>query len=146
MFGIPNEVISIAGGAVTSFLFQYWKESRQEKAEQFQRMMDAIKANNDSHDLAKARSNDATGNWARKTIALFSLCAVVLLPVIVSFFGKSTFVEVNVEQPSSFFNLIPATVRTYFVEIPGALLTPEIRCSLLYVCGYYLGNEIKANK
>lgn len=142
MFGIPNEVVSIAGGAISSFLMAYMAARAKERAEVFEMALKAEDKSIESHDKAKARSNDAQGNKVRMLLVLFSLSAAVLIPFFMSLVGKSTFVEVQVEQPAAFFNIIPATMRTYFVEIPGALLTAEIRCALLYICGFYLGKDV----
>ena len=68
------------------------------------------------------------------------------MPAVMSLIGTSTYVQVTATQPSMFFNFVPEMVRDYFVEIPGSLMTTEVRSVLIAISGFYLGSGVEARR
>lgn len=140
MFPIPTEAISLGLGAASGFIFKYLAVQAQDRADQFNRMMQSIDKADNSADLASKRvPNDKNGNIIRRIIVLSVLVGVILCPFILTLIDKTTVVEMTTPV-HSFFGLFTWGGNTEFVELPSYLLSKELYQGLLYILGFYFGN------
>lgn len=141
IFGmIPIDLITMAAGGVSGFIFRYMSERAKEKHEQFK--MVAAKANLDITiaDAAAKREPLDMGKWVRRVIVVCVLFGVILAPFILAMLGKGTIVEVSQIGSSYLFGLFNEGNEIAFVELPSYLLMPEVRQSLMAIIGYYFGS------
>lgn len=137
---IPLELFTMLGGSITGFLFRYMAERARERQAQFDRMMGAIKAADDSADKAVARIPADVGKGIRRIIVLGVLFGVILAPFVLALLGKPIIVEVKEPIKEWAFGLWSTGGRTIFVEMQGYLLIPEVRQTLTALIGFYFGS------
>lgn len=107
------------------------------KAQQYEMMLGAITAKDDSRDKAAARTKDG-GTWMRR--ALYFLMLFVFVTVLLApFFGESVAVEQEVTKGILFWKKVVIEI----VEIQAVLFPVEIRTAFLAFIGYYLGQGTK---
>ena len=99
------ELITMAAGGLTGFIFRYLAERAKERAEIYKMAIGMKKAQDDSADKAAKRVPVDAGKWVRRAIVCAILFAVVLAPFILSITGHSTIVQVETEAPTWFFGL-----------------------------------------
>jgi len=135
------EIASLIGGAASGFIFKMMAQRAADDADRFNRMMDAIKAQDTSADNAIKRvPNDKAGNWIRRVIVLSVLFGVILAPFILTLINKPIITEV-VTPTKSFLGLFDIGGKTLFYQMQGYLLIPEIRQALLAIIGFYFGQS-----
>jgi len=140
------EMISMIGGAVSGFIFRYLSERAKEKADLMQMALNFKKASDDSADRAAKRVSIDVGKWVRRLIVICVLFGVIMAPFILALMGHSTIVQVETEQPTSFFGLFGGGIEVMFVELPSFLLVPELTQALTAIVGFYFGNAAAARK
>lgn len=142
----PLELFTMLGGSVTGFLFRYMAERAKDRQEQFERMMNVIKAADDSADKAAARVPADIGKGVRRLIVVAVLFGVILAPFILTLIGKPTIVEIHEPVKEWAFGLWSTGGRTVFVEMQGYLLIPEVRQTLTALIGFYFGSAAGKSK
>jgi hypothetical protein len=140
------ELITMAAGGLTGFIFRYLAERAKERAEIYKMAIGMKKAQDDSADKAAERVPIDAGKWVRRAIVCSILFAVVLAPFILSLMGYSTIVQVETESPAWFFGLFGGGTEIMFVELKGYLMVPEVRQSLTAIIGFYFGNAAAKTK
>lgn len=143
---MPTELISMLVGSAVGFLFRYLAEKRQAEKELFERLLTANKVTTENQDKAAKRVPLDVGKSVRQLIVLTVLFSTLFAPFILPFFGLPTFVEVDAQVPESFFGIVSATSKKYFVEIQGFLYTSENRQILVAIVGFYFGSAAASNK
>jgi hypothetical protein len=143
---MPTELISMLVGSAVGFLFRYLAEKRQSEKELFERLLTANKVTTENQDKAAKRVPLDVGKSVRQLIVLTVLFSTLFAPFILPFFGIPTFVEVDAKVPESFFGIVSATTKKYFVEIQGFLYTSENRQILVAIVGFYFGSAAASNK
>lgn len=136
------EIASLLGGALSGFIFRMMAQKAKDRQEQFEMWIKAVKAKDDSADLAVKRTpNDKAGNWIRRLIVISILFGVILAPFVLALMGKPVIVEVDIPVKEHLFGLFSTGGKTKFYELQSYLLVPEIRQALLIILGYYFGNS-----
>ena len=143
---IPMELITLAAGSLTGFLFRFMAERAKDRQAQFEMLMAKKNADEESRTKASERENNDSGKFIRRIIVMSILFGVVLAPFILALLGKSSIVEIDIENPSYFFGLFGGGTETSFVEMPSYLLIPEVRESLMAIIGYYFGSATASCK
>jgi len=143
---IPMELLTLAGGSITGFIFRFMAERAKERQDQFKMFMAQYQAEEDSRRAASSRENNDHGRWVRRFIVIFILFGVILAPFILAMMGKASIVEINLDKPSYLFGLFGGGTEKAFVELPSYLLMPEVRQSLMAIIGYYFGSATAATK
>jgi hypothetical protein len=137
---MPIELITMAAGGLTGFIFRYMAERARERAELWKFAIDQKKAEDDSADKAVKRVPVDVGKWVRRSIVVCILFGVVLAPFILSLLGHSTIVEVQTTGDEWLWGLFGGGSETAFVELKGYLMVPEVRQTLSAIVGFYFGN------
>ena len=143
---LTAEFLSLVGSSLVGFLFRSNAERRKEQAEVFNRIIEANKASNESHDSATDRVSISAGKWVRRLIVCCCLFGVILAPFILSVLGMSTIVQVEETGSEFLFGLFGGGTTISFVELKGYLLVPEVRQTLTALVGFYFGNATAARK
>ena len=137
---MPIELITMAAGGLTGFIFRYMAERAKERAELWKFAIDQKKAEDDSADRAAKRVPVDVGKWVRRAIVVCILFGVVMAPFILSLLGHSTIVEVETTGNEWLWGLFGGGSETAFVELEGYLMVPEVRQTLSAIVGFYFGN------
>ena len=137
---MPIELITMAAGGLTGFIFRYMAERAKERAELWKFAINQKKAEDDSADKAAKRVPVDVGKWVRRAIVVCILFGVVLAPFILSLLGQSTIVEVETTGDEWLWGLFGGGSETIFVELEGYLMVPEVRQTLSAIVGFYFGN------
>ena len=137
---MPIELITMAAGGLTGFIFRYMAERAKERAELWKFAINQKKAEDDSADKAAKRVPVDVGKWVRRAIVVSILFGVVLAPLILSLLGQSTIVEVETTGDEWLWGLFGGGSETIFVELEGYLMVPEVRQTLSAIVGFYFGN------
>jgi hypothetical protein len=137
---MPFELITMAVGGITGFIFRYMAERAKERAELWKFALDKKKAEDDSADKAVKRVPVDVGKWVRRAIVVCILFGVVLAPFFLSIMGYSTIVQVDLTGDEWLFGLFGGGSETAFVELDGYLMVPEVRQTLTAIVGFYFGN------
>ena len=140
------ELITLATGSLTGFLFRFMAERAKDRQAQFEMLIAKKNADEESRTKASERENNDSGKFIRRVIVMSILFGVVLAPFILALLGKSSIVEIDIEKPSYFFGLFGGGTETSFVEMPSYLLIPEVRESLMAIIGYYFGSATASCK
>ena len=141
---LTTEFLSLVGGSLAGFLFKSLAEKRQNEQERFNRMVDAIKTSDESHDKALQRVGTDAGKWVRRFIVLCVLFGTILAPFILPFFGIPTVVEVVEKRnaPLDIFGLFGTNDVITYETIKGYLFTQENRQILVTIVGFYFGSAV----
>lgn len=139
-------LLSMLGGGFAGFLMKYWLQKAQDLKEERAWRQNVNGMNLSNADAAAKRVPLDYGKGVRRIIVLGCMFAVILASFILTFFGKSTFVEITQNTPEALFGLIPAASHKVFVEIPGYFLAEENRQVLLALVSFYFGSNITADK
>ena len=137
---MPIELITMAAGGLTGFIFRYMAERAKERAELWKFAINQKKAEDDSADKAAKRVPVDVGKWVRRAIVVCILFGVVLAHFILSLLGQSTIVEVETTGDEWLWGLFGGGSETIFVELEGYLMVPEVRQTLSAIVGFYFGN------
>tara|TARA_R110001592_G_scaffold53291_2_gene163384 strand:- start:365 stop:817 length:453 start_codon:yes stop_codon:yes gene_type:complete len=141
---LTAEFLSLVGGSITGFIFKSLAEKRQNEQERFNRLLDANKANNESHNQAIQRVGSDAGKVVRRFIVLCILFGTIIAPFILPFFSVPTVVELVENKPHflDFFGLFGTYEDTTFVPVDGYLFTTENRQILVTIVGFYFGSAV----
>ena len=137
---MPIELITMIGGSIVGFIFRYMAERAKERHEIYKRAVGMKNAEDDSADKAAKRMPVDAGKWVRRLIVVIVLFGVILAPFLLSLLGLSTIVQVEMENPTSFFGLFGGGTEIAFVELKGYLMSSEVRQTLTAIVGFYFGN------
>lgn len=143
---IPTELITMAAGSIFGFIFRFMAERAKDRQAQFEMLMQKEKFAEDSRNAAAQRDSGDSGKIIRRIIVIATLFGVILAPFILAVMGKSSIVEVDVEQSSYLFGLFGGGTEKIFVELPSYLVAPEVRQSLMAIIGYYFGSATASCK
>ncbi len=136
---LTPELISLAFGSLTGFIFKYMAERAKEKDEQFKRMLSVIKASDDSADRAANRDGEA-GKWVRRFIVICVMFGVIMAPFLLALINTPIVVQVEDKSPEYLWGLIGGSAKTKFVELQGYLMVTEVRTIMTAIIGYYFGS------
>lgn len=137
---MPIELLTMAAGGITGFIFRYMAERAKERAELWRFALNRKKAEDESADKAVKRVPVDAGKWIRRIIVVCVLFGVILAPFILSLMGHATIVQVETTGDEWMFGLFGGGSETIFVELRGYLMVPEVRQTLTALVGFYFGN------
>jgi hypothetical protein len=134
------EMLSLIGGAASGFLFKLIANHQAEKAAQFSRLIDAIKASDESFNKAAQRvpPSDKSGNWTRRFLVISLVLSVLAGPMLLALINKPTVVEV-ITPARTFLGFWEYGGKTQFYELHGYLLSDQMRAMVSATFGYYFG-------
>jgi len=138
---IPVELISMAAGSLTGFIFKFWAQRAKERHDNFQLALQGIEALEKSRNNAVERVPVDAGKWVRRLIVVSTLFGVIIAPFILSILDEPIYVQVDSMTTSFLFGLFGGTPETYFVRIDGYLMIPEVRQTLTAIVGFYFGSS-----
>lgn len=137
---VPLELISMAVGGLGGFIMKYMAQKAQDEKERFERMLNTIKAIDESADRAVRRvPNDKAGNWTRRFIVISIVFGVILAPFFLAMLGKPVIVQIDVPVKTWFLGLFVTGGKPLFYQVSSYLLIPEVRTSLTALVGFYFG-------
>lgn len=136
---LSPDLFTLAAGTLGGFVFKLIAQAQANRQAQFDRMMGAIKASDDSADKASLRSNDSAGNWTRRIIVLVVLFGVILGPFFLVLIDKPIIVEVQKPFQDWFFGLLSSGGNVTFYQLPGYLLSDSLRQAFMALIGFYFG-------
>ena len=137
---MPIELLTMAGGAITGFVFRYMAERAKERSQLYEIALGTKKAQLESADAAAKRVPVEFGKWVRRAIVICVLFGVILAPFILSLMGQSTIVQIEETGGTFLFGLFGGGTEVKFVELQGYLMVPEVRQTLTAIIGFYFGN------
>ena len=136
------EILSLAGGALSGFIFKMLAQNAQNRADEHKMLIERIGSRDSSADKASTRvPNSKEGNWIRRILVLSILFGVILAPFILAVFGKPVIVEVSSPVKSWFFGLFSSGGKQHFYELSSYLLIQEVRVALMSLIGFYFGQS-----
>jgi hypothetical protein len=143
---LTPEFLSLIGGSLVGFLFRVSAERREIEKERFNRMMEAIKVSDESHNQAVQRVSVDAGKVVRRSIVLTVLFGTIIVPFILPFFDIDTVVQSVSTHESIFWGLFGTTTEDSYTPVRGFLYSDELAQVLVTVVGFYFGNAAAAKK
>ena len=143
---LTPEFLSLIGGSLVGFLFRVSAERREIEKERFNRMMEAIKVSDESHNQAIQRVSVDAGKVVRRSIVITVLFGTVIAPFILPFFNIATIVESMRTSESIFWGMFGTTTENIYTPIKGFFYSNELSQVLVTIVGFYFGNAAGARK
>jgi hypothetical protein len=140
------EMLSLAGGALSGFLFKMISVQMQNKQKLHEMMLNRIKAFDDSSDRAAQREPSQWGQVTRRLIVISVILSVLIFPFLLALIDKPVIVEIQTPVKQWIWGLISTGGKSLFYQLDGFLLIPETRQALLAIIGYYFGQSAMNNK
>lgn len=131
------ELLSLLAGGVSGFVMKLVASQQAHQAAMFERSLVFMDKADNSADRANARG----GIWMRRFIVVSIMLAVVYFPLLLSYSGGTTVIEVE-RAPWDFLGVFTGG----FKEIKGYLIMPEVRTAVLAIIGFYFGQGTIRNK
>ena len=138
---IPTELISMAAGSVTGFIFKFIAQRAKERHENFKMALQKNEVLEKSRDSAVNRVPMDAGRWVRRLIVVSTLFGVIIAPFFLSLLNEPLYVQVETQTRSWLFGLFGGNPETQFVKIDGYLMIPEVRQTLTAIVGFYFGSS-----
>ena len=143
---LTPEFLSLVGGSLVGFVFRVIAERREMEKERFNRMMEAIKASDESQNQAVQRVSVDAGKVVRRAIVVTVLFGAILAPFILPFFDIPTVVQSVATHDSIFWGLFGTTTQDVYTNVNGFLYSDELAQILVTIVGFYFGNAAGAKK
>jgi len=141
MFGIPLEVISMAGATVLGAVLKLWGQAQADKAEQHKMLLENRESIDNSKDRAAARANNPAGAWIRRfiVVTLMSFVGFILLAPML---GQPTNVATEVTTGWLWWE----ETKTVWTQLNG-VVTPEwLKYAMLDIISLYFGTSAVARR
>jgi len=138
---IPFELISMAAGSITGFIFKYMAQRAKERQQNFEMALKRNQALEDSRNAAVERVSIDAGRWVRRLIVVSTLFGVIIAPFILSLVNEPIYVQVDTFTRQWLFGLFGGNPETSFIRIDGYLMIPEVRQTLTAIVGFYFGSS-----
>lgn len=133
------ELLNLGFGLVTGFIFKYWAQQAQDRAQIVELLIKKQQSADESADKAAARVPIDAGKIVRRIIVISVVFGVILAPFILALLNKPVIVQEITPEKSWLFGLLKTGGNLRFYELWGYLLMPEVRQVLLAICGFYFG-------
>ena len=130
---MPIELLSLLGGGIAGFVMRLIAAQAEAQARQFESMIKAQTAADDSAQLARAHD---PGSWVRRVIALVILFAVVIAPFSLALLD----VPVVVEGQEYWWDIL-GLFGSSWETVSGFILLPEVRQGMVAIVGFYFGSS-----
>lgn len=137
---IPPELMSMAFGSLTGFIFKFMAQRSQDNQKKFEMLMKRNQFAEDTRNAAAERATGSAGVWVRRFIVISIMFGVILAPFMATLLSIPVVLEVDVQKPI-FFGLFGTRPEKLFVESLGYVLIPEIRQALTAIIGFYFGQS-----
>jgi|TARA_S200002703_G_scaffold22849_1_gene19610 hypothetical protein len=138
---IPTELISMAAGSVTGFIFKFLSQRAKERHENFKMALQKGEFLEKSRNSAVERVPIDAGRWVRRLIVISTLFGVIIAPFFLSLLNEPLYVQVEYETRQWLFGLFGGNPKIQFVRIDGYLMIPEVRQTLTAIVGFYFGSS-----
>lgn len=144
MFGLPLEVLSMAGATVLGGVMKMWGQAQADKAEQQKMLMERHTASEESTKNAREYQNPNAA-WIRRFIVVMLLCFVAFI-LVAPILGLPTSVPQEVNNGWSFLFFDYVDTYTEWVTLEG-IVTPEwLKYAILDIIAFYFGTSAVARK
>lgn len=138
MFGLSPEILSLAVGSVTGFIFKIMAQNAADRQQIVELLIKQAQVEDQLKDNAAKRAPGKSGEWTRRIIIIAVLFGVILAPFVLTILQLPTVVEITTPV-RNFLGLFNWGGKTRFYELYGYLITPQIREALLALIGFYFG-------
>ena len=139
---VPPELISMAFGSLTGFIFKFMAQRAKEKGEMLKLALQTQKANEDAHNAAIQRVSVDGGKWVRRLIVVSVLFGVIIAPFFLALLNEPIYVQITQAKPTYLFGLFGGGQENFFVRVDGYLMIPEVRQTLTAIVGFYFGSSV----
>ncbi len=133
---MPIELMTMAGGAISGFLFQMAANAQKDRAEQFKMLSKTHKMTEDSIKAARAFDTPSS-NWVRRFIVVCSYGIAMFLIV------AGLFVPTNIITDIPTFNFLGLTLGggIEVIKLNGIVAYPWIAQSVMAIIAFYFGQK-----
>lgn len=139
---VPPELISMAFGSLSGFVFKFMAQRAKEKAEMLKMALDRQKVSEEAHNAAVQRVSIDGGKWVRRLIVVSTLFGVIIAPFFLALLNEPLYVQIVEEKRQFLFGLIGGGKEHFFVRVDGYLMVPEVRQTLTAIVGFYFGSSV----
>ena len=137
MFGMPLEVISMAGSTILGGVMKFWGQAQADKAEQQRLLMSKFKASQESIESARKMTNPNAA-WIRRFIVIMLLGFVGFI-LIAPVLGLSTNVPQEVTDGFKFLFFDFTSTHTEWIKLDGIVTPDWLKFAILDIISFYFG-------
>ena len=95
---VPPELISMAFGSLSGFVFKFMAQRAKEKAEMLKMALKTQEANENAHNAAVQRVSVDGGKWVRRLIVVSTLFGVIIAPFFLALLNEPLYVQITENQ------------------------------------------------
>ena len=144
MFGLPIEVLSMAGSTVLGGVMKMWGQAQADRAEQQKQLLARHTQAEETRENARNMQNPNAA-WIRRFIVIMLLCFVGFI-LVAPILGFPTNVPQEVNKGWSFLFFDYVDTYTEWVTLDG-IVTPEwLKYAILDIIAFYFGTSAVARK
>ena len=141
---IPFELVTLIGSTLLSGVMTLWSQSIRAKGEASKRMIAALEAK--ATVIHEARTYENAGfEWTRRSIALMSVLAIIVLPKLAALFMPEVLVTVGYTEFHPGFLFFPETESISWKSFTGLAITPLDTHLVSSITGMYFGASLVKN-
>lgn len=144
MFGMPLEVISMAGSTILGGVMKFWGQSQADKAEQQRLLLQRNKAAQENVESARNYSNPNAA-WIRRFIVIMLLGFVGFI-LIAPVLGLSTNVPQEVTKGFKFLFFDFTKTETVWTKLEGIVTPDWLKFAILDIISFYFGTAAVSRK
>lgn len=147
MFGLPLEVISMAGSTILGGVMKMMGQAQADKAEQQKLLMERHTAAQASIDSARQYQNPNAA-WIRRFIVVTLLMLVAFILIAPAIFSLPTNVPTEVTTGPTFLWGLLDFQETYteWVKLDGIVTPDWLKFAMLDIIAFYFGTSAVARK
>lgn len=145
MFGLPLEVISMAGSSLLGGVMKMWGQAQADKAEQQRMLMQRHEHIEKNIDSARKMQNPNAA-WIRRFIVVMLLGFVGFILIAPVFFGVQINVPIEVQEGFQFLFWDNTTTSTEYLTLDGLVVPEWLKFAILDIIAFYFGTSAVARK
>ena len=141
---IPLELLSMGASAVLSGVMTLWSQSLKAKQQQHTALIERATLQDEIFTKAREFTGTKSFQFTRRTIALSTVAAIVILPKVLALLG----VDVTVgwtEVTSGFWFWSDDETKVVWRTATGIILTPWDTHLVSSIIGFYFGSSVVNN-
>lgn len=139
--GFPFEIITFLGSTVLSGVMSLMAKSSEAKRIQNEMMLKHKEQDQEGWKAAREYQNEKF-SFTRRTIALASIFAIIVLPKLVPIFSPETMVVVGYHQWNPGFLFFSGHEEILWRSASGLVITPLDTHMVAAITGMYFGNKV----
>lgn len=138
---IPVEMLSMAIGGASGFIFKMIAQAQADKNALFERLIKSHQESDNSADKAAARDGSRAGQYTRRLIVLIVLFSAFIVPFLTGLLDIPAIVQTVTVERSWLGGLIQTGGKTQFYQIDGYLISPTLLSCALAIVSFYFGRS-----